>query len=96
MCHGKAKRIKLEYINKLIKDEIAKIDKDYDIKDIYIEIDEIYKKDILGDVIKFVEEIEGMHKSIYVNFISNLEYFKVEPLLFASQIKKLENIKIYG
>lgn len=96
MCHGKAKRIKLEYLNKLIKDEITKIDEGYNIKDIYIEIDEIYKKDILGDVIKFVEEIEGMHKSIYVNFISNLEYFKVEPLLFASQIKKLENIKIYG
>ncbi|AEB76532.1 Rne/Rng family ribonuclease [Clostridium botulinum] len=96
MCHGKAKRIKLSYLNKLIKNELKKIDNDYNISDIYIELDEKYKKDVLGDVIKFIEDIEGLHKKIYVNFISNLEYFKVEPLLFASQIKKLENIKIYG
>ncbi|KEI00997.1 Rne/Rng family ribonuclease [Clostridium botulinum] len=96
MCHGKAKRIKLSYINKLIRNELKKIDNDYTISDIYIELDERYKKDVLGDVIKFIEDIEGLHKKIYVNFISNLEYFKVEPLLFASQIKKLENIKIYG
>ncbi|KEI09105.1 ribonuclease [Clostridium sp. K25] len=96
MCNGKAKRIKLSYINKLIRNELKKIDNDYNISDIYIELDEKYKKDILGDVIKFIKDIEGLRKKIYVNFISNLEYFKVEPLLFASQIKKLENIKIYG
>ncbi|AYF54481.1 Rne/Rng family ribonuclease [Clostridium botulinum] len=96
MCNGKAKRIKLSYINKLIRNELKKIDNDYNISDIYIELDEKYKKDVLGDVIKFIKDIEGLRKKIYVNFISNLEYFKVEPLLFASQIKKLENIKIYG
>ncbi|MCD3217102.1 Rne/Rng family ribonuclease [Clostridium botulinum C] len=96
MCNGKAKRIKLSYINKLIRNELKKIDNDYNISDIYIELDEKYKKDVLGDVIKFIKDIEGLRKKIYVNFISNLEYFKVEPLLFASQIKRLENIKIYG
>lgn len=96
MCHGRAKRIKISYINKLIRNEIKKIDDDYKINDIYIELDEKYKKDVLGDVIKFVQEIEAVDKKVYVNFINNLEYFKVEPLLFASQIKKLENIKIYG
>ncbi|MBO3441271.1 Rne/Rng family ribonuclease [Clostridium haemolyticum] len=96
MCNGKAKRIKLSYINKLIRNELKKIDNDYNISDIYIELDEKYKKDVLGDVIKFIKDIEGLRKKIYVNFISNLEYFKVEPLLFESQIKKLENIKIYG
>lgn len=96
ICHGKGKRIKLSYINKLIKNEIVKMSTEYEIKDIYIEIDEVYEKDLLGDVLKFIEEIGAVHKKVYINFMSNLEYFKVEPLIFASQIKKIENLKIYG
>lgn len=96
ICHGKSKRIKLSYINKLIKNEIVRISKGYEIRDIYIEIDEVYKKDILGDVLNFVGEIESLDKKIYVNFMENLEYFKVEPLLFASQVKKFEDLRIYG
>ncbi|KOA21273.1 ribonuclease E [Clostridium homopropionicum DSM 5847] len=96
LCRGKGKKIKLTYLNNLIKNEIIKISKEYEFKDIHIEIDEIYKKDILGNVIEFINEIEALDKRVYVSFISNLEYFKVEALLFASQIKKFENIKIYG
>lgn len=96
VCHSKGKKLKLTYINNLIKNEIIKIGNEYEIKDIYIEIDEVYKKDILGDVIKFINEIDALDKKVYVNFMSNLESFKVEALLFGSQIKKFENIKIYG
>lgn len=96
VCHGKAKRIKLSYINKLIKNEIIRISKDYEIKDIYIEIDQVYEKDILGNVLKFISEIDSLDKKVYVNFMDNLEYFKVEPLLFGSQVKKFDDLKIYG
>ncbi|MFU0825350.1 Rne/Rng family ribonuclease [Clostridium sp.] len=96
VCHGKAKRIKLSYLNKLIRNDIVKISNDYEIKDIYIEIDKIYEKEILGDVLKFIGEIDSLDKKVYINFMENLEYFKVEPLLFASQIKKFEDLKIYG
>jgi ribonuclease G len=64
--------------------------------DIYIEVDETYREDILGDVISFVKDIDALDKKVYVNFMSNLENFKVEALLFASQVKKFEDIKIYG
>lgn len=95
-CHSKGKRVKLSYLNSLIKNEIIKINKGYEITDIYIEIDEAYRNDVLGDVISFVKEIDALDKRVYVNFMSNLESFKVEALLFASQLKKFEDIKIYG
>ncbi|MCY6484287.1 Rne/Rng family ribonuclease [Clostridium aestuarii] len=96
ICKGKGNRIKLSYLNNLIKNEIIKISNACKINDIYIEIDEIYEKDILGDVLQFIKEIDALDKKIYINFMSNLEYFKVEALIFASQIRKFENLKIYG
>lgn len=96
LCKGKGKRINLSYLNSLIRNEIIKISSTYEINDIYIEIDGIYEKDILGDVIAFISDIDALDKKIYVNFMENLEYFKVEPLLFNSQINKFEKLKIYG
>jgi ribonuclease G len=62
---------------------------------IYIKVNTIYKEAILSDVVNFAKEIEALDKSIYVEFVNNLEYFKVEPLIFASQITNLANFKIY-
>ncbi|MCY6371863.1 Rne/Rng family ribonuclease [Clostridium ganghwense] len=96
LCKGKGKRIKLSYLNSLIKNEIIKISSAYEINDIYIEVDEVYEKDILGDVLGFVKEIDALDKKVYVNFMENLEHFKVEALLFSSQVKKIEKLKRYG
>lgn len=96
LCKGKGKRINLSYLNSLIRNEIIKISSTYEINDIYIEVDGIYEKDILGDIIEFIRDIDALDKKIYVNFMENLEYFKVEPLLFNSQINKFEKLKIYG
>lgn len=95
-CGGKGSRVKLSYIQYLIKNEIFKIHKEQGIKDIYIEIDEIYKIDITGDVLEFVRQIGALENSVYVNFIPHLEKFKVESLIFANQIRNLESYKIYG
>ncbi|MCY6959738.1 Rne/Rng family ribonuclease [Clostridium brassicae] len=96
LCKGKGKRIKFIYISSLIKNEIIKMNRSYNIDDIYIEVNEIYQKDILGDVLSFIKLINALDKKVYVNFMENLENFKVEPLLFNSQVKKIENLKIYG
>jgi ribonuclease G len=95
-CGGKSSRIKLSYIQFLIKNEIFKMHKEQDIKDIYIEIDETYKKDILEDVLEFVRLIGALDNKVYVNFIPHLEKFKVESLIFANQIRNLQTYKIYG
>ena len=95
-CGGKSSRVKLSYIQFLIKNEIFKMYKEQDIKDIYIEIDENYKKDIMEDVLEFVKRIGALDNKVYVNFIAHLEKFKVESLIFANQIRNLQTYKIYG
>ncbi|MBZ9688232.1 Rne/Rng family ribonuclease [Clostridium estertheticum] len=95
-CGGKSSRVKLSYIQFLIKNEISKIHKEQGIKDIYIEIDQIYQKDIMEDVLEFVRLIGALENSVYVDFIPHLEKFKVESLIFASQIRNLQTYKIYG
>jgi len=95
-CFGKSTRVKLSYIQFLIKNEISKVHKEQGIKDIYIEIDEIYKKDIMEDVLEFAKQIGALENSVYVNFIPHLEKFKVESLIFANQIRNLQAYKIYG
>ena len=95
-CGGKSSRVKFSYIQFLIKNEIFKIHKEQGIKDIYIEIDEIYQKDIMEDVLEFARIIGALEYSVYVNFIPHLEKFKVESLIFANQIRNLQTYKIYG
>ncbi len=95
-CNGKSSRVKLSYIQFLIRNEISKIHKEQGIKDIYIEVDDIYQKDIMEDVLAFVRLIGGLENSVYVNFIPHLEKFKVESLIFVSQIRNLQTYKIYG
>jgi len=95
-CGGKSSRVKLSYIQFLIRNEILKIHKEQGIKDIYIEIDQIYQKDIMEDVLVFAGQIGALENSVYVNFIPHLEKFKVESLIFANQIRNLQTYKIYG
>lgn len=96
ICNGKGKRIKFSYLCLLIKNEVLNISNKYLIKDILIEIDEKYKKELQGDILEFIKNIDALDKTIYVNFINSESYFKVEPLLFASQIESIVPLKIYG
>lgn len=93
-CSGRGKRVKLSYISMLIRNDIIRIDEQRDIKDIHIEIDESYKKDIEDDILSFIKSIDALEKKIYVTYVNN-EYFKVEPLIFINQIENLQNFKVY-
>lgn len=95
-CDGKGKRIKLSYLISMIRNEVLKIDKEQGIKDIYVEMSSIYKKEVLEDKIGFVKSIDALDKRVYVNFKNKMELFKVEPLIFANQIQNLMVYKIYG
>ena len=95
-CMGKSTRVKLSYIEFLIKNEIAKMQEEQGLKDIYIEIDQSYQKDIIEDILEFVKQIGAIDSKIYVKYIPHLEKFKVESLVFANQIRNLLTCKIYG
>lgn len=96
VCGGKSSRVKLSYMQFLIRNEIFKINSEQDLLDIYIEIGEVYKKDIMDNVLEFARQIGAIDNKIYVKFIPHLEKFKVESLIFANQIRNLQTYKIYG
>jgi ribonuclease G len=95
-CRGKGRKLKISYINLLIRNEILKADAESCIKDIYIEINELYREAVSGDILEFIKAVGALEKNIYLNFTDRVEYYKVEPLIFSSQIKNVERFKIYG
>ncbi|SHH94441.1 ribonuclease E/G [Clostridium grantii] len=95
LCRGKGNRIKLHYLLHMMKNEMVDIEEKFDFQNIYIELDEIYKKDVQGNVVEFIKQLKAFDKTVYVNFIENLNNYKIEPLLFNSQINKIKHLKIY-
>ncbi|GAA0718667.1 ribonuclease E/G [Clostridium malenominatum] len=95
-CNGKGNRLKLSYINLLIRNEVKKVKENNNIKNIYIEVNDGYKKHITEDIISFIKEIDSLDISVYLKFTQGEEYYKVEPLLFSNQLENLKMYKIYG
>lgn len=94
-CLGAGKRIKLSYLNIMIKNEVAKIKYENEIKHVYIQLNSTYEKYVRNDIISFISEIDALDMVVYLNF-NNVEKYKVEPLLFNNQRRNLERYKIYG
>lgn len=95
-CRGKGKRFKLSYLNQCMRNEVLKIHKEQGINDIYIELGKIYKEEILDDILEFIKAIDCEDKKVYIKFMENIEYYKLEPLIFSNSIKEAEIYKIYG
>lgn len=93
-CKSNGFILKLSYIENLIRNEIIKCYNENSIKDFYIEIDKNYEKDIKEDIFKFLRNIDGIDKEIYLNFVYNIEGYKIEPLIFASQKKNYQKYKV--
>jgi ribonuclease G len=94
-CTGTGSRLKLSYICLLVRNEILRISSGSNIGHIHITVNGIYEKDIKEDIIGFVRNIGALDKKIYLT-IYNGEAFKVEPLIFESQIQNLEPWRVYG
>ena len=95
-CKGQGRRLRMWYLTALIRNEILKVSKDYDCKNIYIEIDNIYKAEIEKDLNNFIQNIGGTDKLIYAKFAEEVDYFKLEPLIFPNHIENMQKYKIYG
>ncbi|MCM8710378.1 ribonuclease E/G [Clostridium sp. SYSU_GA19001] len=96
ICNGRGKRISYFYLTHLINNEITGLCKELNVENIYIEISNIYKEDIMCDVNSFANKIGSNNRSIYVKFSENLELFRVEALVFSNHIEKMQKYKIYG
>lgn len=93
-CKSNGFLLKLSYIETLIRNEIIKCSKENSIKDFYVEIDKNYEEDIKGDLVKFLKNIDGLDKEIYLNFVHDIEGYRVEPLIFSNQKENYQKYKI--
>lgn len=94
-CRGRGNKIRLSYLSNIIRSKISRIKAEQNVKDIFIELDSMYEKEIKTNVISFITSIEAIDRNVYVSFLPHLEGFKVEPLIFSNQIKNLENLRIF-
>lgn len=91
-CKSNGFLLKLSYIENLIRNELLKCSKENSINDFYIELDKNYEEDVNGNLFNFIKNIEALDKEIYLNFVHDIEGYKVEPLIFSNQ---KENYKLY-
>lgn len=93
-CKSNGFLLKLSYIETLIRNEIIKCSNENSIKDFYVEIDKNYEENVKGDLFKFLKSIDGLDKEIYLNFVNDIEGYKVEPLIFSNQKENYQKYKI--
>lgn len=95
-CKGRGRRVRLSYLAGLIRNELLKLAYEHQCKDIYIELDEAYRADIHKELDRFIDNIGGADKRIYVKFVEEEKYFKIEPIIFQNHIESIKKYKIYG
>jgi ribonuclease G len=61
---------------------------------VYIELNKIYEKEVKENLNEFIKKIGAIDKNIYLKFSNTDEVFKVEYLVFKSQIEKLKSYKV--
>lgn len=94
LCKGQGRLMKLSYIEGLIHNEILKYSNENGINDFLIELDETYKSKVKEDLLSFLKNINGLGKEIYINYIPEIEGYRVEPLIFQNQKKNIEKYLI--
>jgi ribonuclease G len=95
VCKGHGERLRFEYLCLLIRNEIIKLKNSGNIKNIFIEINNSYEEKIKNDILEFVNKIDAKGDTIYAKFDSEVETFRLEPLIFKNQMRNVENYKIY-
>ena len=93
-CKSNGFLLRLSYIETLIRNEIIKCSNENSINDFYVEIDKNYEEDVKGDLFKFLKNINGLDKEIYLNFVDDIEGYRVEPLIFSNQKENYQKYKI--
>lgn len=94
LCNGTGHLLKLSYLEGLIGNEITRYSGENGINDFFIEIEESYRDKVKGDLVSFLKNIDGLDKEIYINYVTGIEGYRIEPLIFQNQKKNIEQYLI--
>ena len=90
LCKGSGSLLKLDYVEELIHNEILRYTNENGINEFLIEIEDSYENRVKGDLVSFLKNIDALDKKIYINYISGIEGYRVEPLIFQNQKSNIE------
>ena len=93
-CKGQGRLLKLSYVEEMIQNEIIRYSNENGINEFLIELEEVYEERVRGDIVSFLKNIDGLGKEIYINYVSGIEGYRVEPLIFQNQKANVEKYKI--
>jgi len=94
LCKGRGIILKLSYIEGLIRNEIIRMQEENSINCFHIEVDSVYRDKIKENIFDFIKEIDALDKEIYLNYVDNIEGYKIEPLIFQAQKDNLKDYKV--
>lgn len=94
LCKGSGNILKLSYIEDLIRNDILRSVEDNTIKSFFIELDNIYKESVNGDLFSFLKNIDGLDKETFLKFSDGIDGYKIEPLIFKNQKENLADYKV--
>ncbi len=94
-CRGQGEKVALEYLLNIIKGKIKKIKVEQGVKNVYLEMDAAYEKEIKNDILWFAAKLDALDCDIFINFQENLEKFKVESIIFHSQVESIKSLHVF-
>ncbi|MEG1255146.1 ribonuclease E/G [Clostridium sp.] len=95
-CKGIGEKVSLEYLLNILRGKVKKIKNEQSIKNIYIEMDSTYRKEITNNVVDFAMKLEALDCDIFIKFEENLDKFKIEPVVFHSQIESIAELQVFS
>lgn len=93
-CGGNGSMLKFSYIKLLIKNEVITLENKRQENNIYVEIDNRYKKYIEENKKRFIQDINCKDKNLYLKYVENKDYYKVQHLVFNSQAEELSEFML--
>lgn len=95
-CKGTGEKVSLEYLLSILRGKIRKIKLEQGIKNIYIELNKNYEPEVKSDIITFIEKLDALDCNVFIRFQENLENFKVESLIFHSQMEAIKELQVFS
>lgn len=95
-CNGRGEKIALQYLFSILKGKVKRILKEQQVKNIYIELPRMYEEEVKSDILAFVISLEATDCNVYLEFEDSNFNFKVEPIIFHSQLENLKNLQIFS
>ncbi|GAA0069887.1 ribonuclease E/G [Clostridium sardiniense] len=96
LCKGSGNILKLSYVEDLIRNDILRSVEDNTIGSFFIELDNIYREDVKGDLFSFLKNIDGLDKEMFLKFSEGIDGYRIEPLIFKNQKENLADYKVKG